>query len=214
MSPDYRNSVREKAVFPAVDLSYELTEGFAARFIRYKVGRLVMRATIRRSDRDDLEQDIKLHLVRRFAQFDPALAHWNTFVVTVVERYILTFLVMRRRRRQLRFASLEAFARADLESDDEGRAMALGEQESDCGSHDPMLQLDLVLDVQHILARLPERVQHLCRRLMSNSLAEVARQMQVPRTTLRGHILLLRNGFTTAFEENRKKVPSLRRDSQ
>jgi DNA-directed RNA polymerase specialized sigma24 family protein len=206
--------VRDKAVFPIIDLSYELTGGFAARFIHYKVGRLVARGTILRSDRDDLEQDIKLHLVRRFAHFDPALAHWNTFVVTVVERYILTFLVMRRRRRQLRLASLEQLTRADIESSDDGRTMALGEPESDCEFHDPTSQLDVVLDVQHILARLPEQAQQLCERLMSDSLAEVARQMQVPRTTLYSRILVLRNGFATAFEETRKKASSLRCNSQ
>jgi RNA polymerase sigma-70 factor (ECF subfamily) len=70
------------------------------------------------------------------------------------------------------------------------------------------------MDVRHILSGLPEHTQRLCERLMIDSLAEVARQMQIPRTTLRGHILLLRNVFATALEQNRKKVSSLHRDLQ
>ena len=201
-------------MFPTVDLAHELTEGFAARFIRYKVARLVDRTTIRSSDADDMEQELKLHLVRRFSQFDPALSRWNSFVVTVVERYILTFLVMRRRRRNLRFAPLEEFVDADSEPSDVDRTVAIGKRHSTSNAHDPRRQLDLALDVRHVLSCLPERTRRLCERLMIDSLAEVARQLQMPRTTLHGHILLLRNGFTTAFEEKRKKVPSLRRHLQ
>jgi RNA polymerase sigma-70 factor (ECF subfamily) len=204
----------EKAMFLPIDLSYELTKGFAARFIRYKVARLVERAVIPLSDVDDLEQELKLHLVRRFARFDPTLAHWNSFVVTVVERYILTYLVMRRRRRQLQFASLQESSSVNLDSNDMDEGNTFHQRNSDGDVQDSTTRLDLVMDVRHILSGLPEHTQRLCERLMIDSLAEVARQMQIPRTTLRGHILLLRNVFATALEQNRKKVSSLHRDLQ
>jgi RNA polymerase sigma-70 factor (ECF subfamily) len=79
---------------------------------------------------------------------------------------------------------------------------------------DSTTQLDLVMDVRHILSGLPEPTRHLCERLMTDSLAEVARQLRIPRTTLRGHILLLRNVFVTVVGKNRKKVSPLRRDLQ
>jgi RNA polymerase sigma factor (sigma-70 family) len=196
---------------PDVDLSFELTKGFAARFIRYKVARLVERALIPISDADDLEQELKLHLVRRFTRFDPARSHWNSFVVTVVERHILTYLVMRRRR-QSRFASLQDLSSVNLDSNDMDGGNTFHKHNGD--TQDSMTQLDLVMDVEHILAGLPEPTRHLCERLMIDSLAEVARQLQIPRTTLRSHILLLRNVFATVLEQNRKKVSSLHRDLQ
>jgi RNA polymerase sigma-70 factor, ECF subfamily len=197
-----------------IDLPYELTNGFAARFIWYKVTCLVSRASINRSDRDDLEQELKLHLVRRFGKFDPTIASWNSFVIAVVERYILTFLVMRRRRRQMRFSSLEALIRTDVDSNNDNRTMVVSKEWLGRDCDDPIMQCDLAIDVQHIIAHLPEQARHLCERLMSDSPAEVARQMQIPRTTLCSRILMLRNGFTTAFEETRKNVSSLRRKPQ
>lgn len=201
-------------MFPPVDLSHELTVGYAARLICYKVGRLVARGSIGCSDREDLEQDLKLHLLRRFDQFDPALAHWNTFVVVVVERYILTYLVAHRRRRRLQFASFEECSHTEVESSCNGGARALGESKQGGIICDPAKQLDLILDVRHIVDLLPESTQHLCKRLMHDPPAEVARQIQIPRTTLHGRISMLRKRFRTALENNRKKDPSPRRPSQ
>ena len=57
-----------------IDLSSELSHGFAASFIRYKATRLVGRAGIRPCDQEDVEQELRLHLVQRFPKFDPARA--------------------------------------------------------------------------------------------------------------------------------------------
>ena len=62
---------RPHTVAPAdIDLNQELTCGFAHKFIRHKSRQLVGRCGIRRADRADLDQDLKLHLMRRFGQFD------------------------------------------------------------------------------------------------------------------------------------------------
>lgn len=197
-------------MFPPVDLSHELTAGFAARLICYKVGRLVARGSIRCSDREDLEQDLKLHLLRRFDQFDPALGHWNTFVLVVVERYILTYLVARRRRKQCTCRGTSFLQ----ETDPDDASNTVGKSNTECKQCNPTSKLDLVLDVHQIVNHLSESEKHLCKRLMHDRPAEVARQIQIPRTTLHGHISMLRKRFRAAFENNRKKVPSLRRPSQ
>jgi hypothetical protein len=88
------------------------------------------------------------------------------------------------------------------------------ESTSDGSSFDPTSQHDLVLDVQNILNRLPESSQQLCKQLMHDSPTEVARQIQIPRTTLHGHISMLRKNFRNAFENNRKKVSPHCRRSQ
>ena len=184
----------------AVDLSSELTHGFAARFIRYKAARLVGRAGIRPCDQEDFEQDLRLHLVQRFDKFDPKVAHWNAFVVTVVSHHVLTLLLRRRRsKRGHDLAHISLHDMADGESGLRGEskipaAEGYANQACDC---DETARRDLAIDVRDILARLPARRRKLCQRLMCDSPSEVARQLQMPRTTLRGHILSLRQHFTT-----------------
>jgi RNA polymerase sigma factor (sigma-70 family) len=201
-------------VFPPVDLSHELTEGFAARFIHDKVGRLVARGTIGPSDREDLEQDLKLHLIRRFDQFDPSVAHWRTFVVVVVERFILTYLVARRRRRrrEVRPSPKDSVAESVTNNNLQSRRHSVSVPVDN--SFDPTSQRDLALDVCEIVSGLPESTRRLCEQLMHDSPAEVARQTQIPRTTLHGHISMLRKSFRAATENNRKNPSSHRRRSQ
>lgn len=182
---------------PVIDLSQELTQGFAARFIRYKASRLVGHAGIRPCDQEDLEQDLRLHLVRRFPKFNPKVGHWNAFVVTVVSRHILTLLVQRcrgKRRHELAMISLEEIAGAVPESgDDDTVAKPRSEQ---CMAVEDTSQRDLAIDVRETVARLPPASRELCRQLMQESPAEVARSLGVPRTTLCGRILSLRKEFT------------------
>lgn len=65
---------------------------FAAQLIRRKARELVARSGFSPSDRDDIEQELRLILLRRLDKFDPSVAHYNAFVTTVIERYSATIL--------------------------------------------------------------------------------------------------------------------------
>ena len=69
---------------------------FAARLIRRKARELSSRPGFSSSDRDEIEQQLRLILLKRLDKFDPAVAHYNAFVTTVVERYSATILEHRR----------------------------------------------------------------------------------------------------------------------
>lgn len=181
---------------PPVDLTYQLTDGFAARFIRNRVARLVYLHTISRTDCDDFEQELKLHLLKCIAKFDPAVAHWNVFVVMAIERRILTLLVSRRRRQKL-FISIEELIPLEYEHGDCVAKPSCPQEIGDVNH--PTMSIDLILDVRQILTAQTEVKRNLCRRLMQHSLAEVARQMRVPRSTLRGRIFSLRHQFESVF---------------
>lgn len=181
-----------------IDLSHELTQGFAARFIRYKARRLIGRAGIRPCDQEDLEQDLRLHLVQRFPKYDPNVAHWNAFVVTVISRYVLTLLVQRRRGKRHHDLSVLSLDEMALDAAAAGDADRWHERcSAPSAVCDGTSQQDLAIDVRDVISRLPRRSRELCRRLMNESPTEVARQMRVPRTTLRGRIVALREEFTT-----------------
>ncbi len=195
----------------ALDLSQELTRGFAARFIRYKTAQLISRPGFSPTDREDLEQELKLHLLQRCVRFDPQVAHWNAFVVTVLSRHLLTLVLKRRRGKPLR--SLEEFTDDAEAVGDGGESAGLNGHATLCIA-DNTAQLDLVLDVQTVLARMPHDSRVLCRRLMSASPAAVARQLGVPRTTLYRRIIGLRKQFRRVAKNSEKNFASLFRQTQ
>lgn len=65
---------------------------FAARLIRRKARELSRHTGFNPSDREDIEQDLLLVLLKRSRRFNPRIAHYNAFVTTVVERYAATLI--------------------------------------------------------------------------------------------------------------------------
>ncbi len=159
------------------DLRNLVTSGFADRAICQKARQLAGRNGFSVSERQDIEQELRLHLLRRLAKFDPDIAHWNVFVRTVLERRAAS-LVARRQ------ASIRASSAVDsfIEFDDR--------------------RVDMVIDTEAILAKLPSKTRDLCERLKKDSVSEVARQLFLARTTLRDRVERLREHFVAAAPEN------------
>ena len=91
MKPDTRQSPTPQP-HPHSSASPKQLDAFAARLIRRKARQLVGRAGFTRSDRDDIEQELALKLLKQLSAFDPGEAHWHVFVTTVVERYAASLL--------------------------------------------------------------------------------------------------------------------------
>jgi RNA polymerase sigma-70 factor, ECF subfamily len=156
----------------AVNLEQWVTSGFAARAIRQKAKQLAGRSGFSLSEQEDIEQELRLHLLRRLSKFDPHVAPWNVFVRTLVERHTATLVAQRRTR---------------IRATDNVQPCVASQEAS----------LDIVLDTETVLAELPCRARELCERLKNDTVAEVARQMGVPRSTLRDDIARLRKHFQT-----------------
>jgi RNA polymerase sigma factor (sigma-70 family) len=170
---------------PAVlDPRQLLASGYTTRAIRHKARQLVGRRGFNISEQEDIEQELRLHLLRRFSKFDPRIAHWKVFVRTVIERRAAT--LVRQRCLQGRLLCLDNAQAAS----------------SECN-------IDLAIDTSSLMAQLPRRSRELCKRLMGASVAEVARQMNIPRSTLRDEITRLREHFYTMRQKNCQIVPPL-----
>ena len=78
------------------NLADHVISGFADRAIRYEARQLAGRHGFSLSEREDLEQEFRLHVLRRLASFDPHVAHWNVFVRTLLERHAATLVEQRR----------------------------------------------------------------------------------------------------------------------
>jgi hypothetical protein len=65
---------------------------FASRLIRRKAREVVRCAGFNLSDRQDIEQELTLVLLRRLGRFNHRVAHYNAFVTTVVEPLAASYL--------------------------------------------------------------------------------------------------------------------------
>ena len=75
-----------------VDNSGDGIDLSAAGLIRFKARQLVGKAGFTASDREDIEQELILDLLRRLPKYDPKRAQRNTFIARVVEHRVATLI--------------------------------------------------------------------------------------------------------------------------
>ncbi len=187
---------------PTIDLAKELTSGFAHKFIRHKTRQLIGRYGLRSADRPDLDQDMKLLLLRRFEKFDPEISDWQCFVITVIERQVAT--ILQKRRRLKRRGLGKEVSLADDALDEDGVVVEIADLVSpdDLAAitrvfHRPETEwFELEEDLATVLARLPDQVREICEWLKHQSVLASADAIEIPRTTLLYLLDQLREQFT------------------
>lgn len=171
------------------------------RFIRSKVRKLVGRHGFTRSDRDDLEQELLLRLLKCLPQFDPDQGCNAAFDVMVVQRSVANIVRERKaaKRDYRRVTSLNVVIadNGDGGPTELGDTIARREQDARrCRApRRPEELAQLVGDMAEIIGQLPTDLRELAEALKTQSVAEIARQKGVARTTLYGDIGKLRRRF-------------------
>ncbi len=176
--------------------SYEGIDTYAANLIRNKSRLLIGKAGLTESDRPDLEQE-------RMKRYNPAKAKKTTFMARIVERRIASLLERRfaqRRDCRLCRASLnepaassfgESLERGDLMSRDLHPSVKTGEPvERKSG--------DMQIDLEAVIASLPEQLRDLCDRLRTSNMMEISRETGICRGTLYYRLSLLREALQEA----------------
>lgn len=166
---------------------------FAVRVARKTVRRLVGAWGFTASDRQDLEQELLLEVLRRLPRFDPARGRREPFVASVVANTAADLIQHRRAecRDWRRASSLH-----DEAAECDGRRVELWRtlDEEACrerrglGCRDEAAREDLRIDVAAAVAQLPEELQAVCLALACGSVREVARKTGVPRWTVRAQV--------------------------
>lgn len=190
----------------SVDIGHELSEGFAAKFIRRKAKQVARRPEFSASDVDDIAQDLTVHLLEQFEEFDPAQGHFNVFVTTVVDRY--TANIVRDANAGKRDDS-GVLSLHTIVGEDEDGPITLGDQlgEDASRSNSPDWEsrknsLELSMDVEHVLSTLSPEDRELCERLKHTTVTELARELGIPRRTIRDRLDSIRERFEDAGFEN------------
>jgi len=174
---------------------------YAAQLIRRKARQLAARCGFSPSDQDDIEQELRLILLRRLGKFDPSVAHYNAFVATIIERHTATLL-------QHRCAAVRSHRRLggslnQLVDDGDGHKIEVGatlaEDQPAVRTGDRFRSGEelhgLASDVAELIADLPPEIADICERLKRDSVSVVARDLGIPRSTLRDLLKSVRSRF-------------------
>jgi RNA polymerase sigma-70 factor (ECF subfamily) len=181
------------------DLDKKL-DRFTRGIIRRKINQIIGHAGLTRQDGDDLQQDLFLRVLQSLPSFDSNQGHRNKFITAVVERHVANILRNKRaeKRDHRRISSLNIMVSI---GEDEATELAetIGQRELDAqrGRHprsDEELA-QLAQDMAEMIAKLPEELRDLAQQLKTHSVAEIARNMGVPRTTLHESVRRLRQRF-------------------
>jgi RNA polymerase sigma factor (sigma-70 family) len=173
-----------------VDSENVVLQGFARSLIRRKAQQLVGYSAFRAEAVEDIEQELTLRLLRSLHRFDAEKAHVNVWTTAVVDRQAA--LLLRKRRAKKRDAG--AIRSLDAPTAD-------GEPtEVRChrGTDRDVEQFALRNDVAEVLAQMPAEDRDLAERLMEKTVPEVARDLNVPRSTLQRNVERLRRRFEDA----------------
>ena len=171
------------------------------RYIIRKHARSVVQAAgLPRYDREDVEQELLLHLWRRQGRYTPARGKRSTFVRCVIERKAAVLLASARSQRRDRRREAYSLDECVGEGSNETRRIDLFDQDdylrSTNGSEQERVHRQL--DVERLLARLRPEDQRLARLLMKDKVAEVARELGVPRSSLYSQIARIRSQLEVA----------------
>jgi len=162
----------------------------AKMIIRQRAERICEQCGFTKDDREDLEQELTLHLLERAQEFDPSRASWNTFVARITDNKATS--IIRHHGRQKRNFRLLVCSLDDTIDCERGRADTRETTHLQDGC-DPRMgttwrfeveEIDMRVDVSRVLSELSRDLQQLAQRLKTHTITEVARELGIPRSTL------------------------------
>jgi RNA polymerase sigma factor (sigma-70 family) len=177
------------------------SDPFTTSLIRKKVALLIRVPPFSAADRDDLYQELLSAVVKSAGNIDAEIGHRNPYITTVVERQLYT---IRQRHQAIKrdpsgVASLNVLTRtADGERTELIQTLDDRDADRRSGRERRRSEAELTslrLDLARAIADLPPEWQRMLELCKSHSLSEVARQMDVPRTTLGNWMREIRTRF-------------------
>lgn len=174
-------------------------EGFAERLIRSKAFQTTGR--VRLSDREDIEQQLRMELLSSLPQFNRDKAPWAAFATSVVSHAASKIVRDERaqKRNPARTVSLHITVAVPDESQDPAQLISEDDAAPPGTTRlDPIGRTDLRLDLQAITGDFSPTWRHLLRLRTTHTMSDAANEMGVPRTTLNDWTRRIRRRFEQA----------------
>jgi RNA polymerase sigma-70 factor (ECF subfamily) len=177
---------------------------YAARQIRFKAHQLVGRYGFTHDDREDLEQELAMDLLRRLPKYDRERASHNTFVARVVDHAVATIIERQktlRRGHRVPKVSLDA-PQYDGEGNETPRSEVLDAAfylrqtvRSDFRSPEDQ---DRAISLVDAVRSLPPDLEELCSLCSEYTVSDISRLIGIPRSTLYARLSKIRILFERA----------------
>jgi RNA polymerase sigma-70 factor (ECF subfamily) len=175
---------------------------YARTLIRVKARQIVRRPGFSRSDTDDVEQDLFLHLLNQIQQFDPSRGSLNTFIARVVDSAVAMLIRQRRRGKRtpetgVVIQSLEVMDQQGGPPAPLGTTLSQADAERRTGgdSMSGIELFDLADDLAHLIDALPPDLQAVCRARMDRNRKETERDLGLSRRNYDAAMELIREHF-------------------
>ena len=175
-------------------------DSFTLGYVRKQARQLVGKHGFRESDREEIEQRLFLKLAKRLHSADPDDPKWKAYVATTVQHRIASMIRDNRAEKRDHRRSSSIHVSIDTDEGSVELAHLLGEHEapsrrSSVQRSDQQLK-ELMLDINECLADFTDPTQReFFERLKHASISQVARDMDIPRTTLNAWLGKLRCRF-------------------
>jgi len=166
------------------DRDRSVLDPFVQTQIQRRARRLVGRNGFVATDREDIEQCLRLELLRRAHAFDPKKATWHGFVTLVLRRAVSRIL-------RARHAEKRDYRRNSLLQTTDPRLASHLTTNGDGNA-------DLVQDLAACEARLPSDLRAITGSLRTESLSEAARAAGLPRSTFCDRVGKVRKIYESA----------------
>lgn len=160
--------------------------GISPRVIRnmkYQAARLAHSGALPGMDKDDIEQELMLDLLRRKGRFDPDRASFDTFADRVITNRVASLTASTHKLRAERITISLDFVVANDDVDD-GTSLLdkLDDLENPCAVDE--LKIGLVRDVARFIGDLPPVLQRYVAILAADNVCEAAREAGLHRSTV------------------------------
>jgi hypothetical protein len=171
-----------------------------SRVIRKCVCSAIKRFGWSRWDREDLEQDVTLHLWSRRTRFDAAKGRWLHFVAVVCRNYLRGEASRRRAEKRSQHHETDSLNLQGWDGSDRSAVVANGCHARRMGNVTRSAQdvLETAVDLDTVTLQLSPVHRTICQRLKSDRPTSVARQLKMSRARLWRHLAEIREQFERA----------------
>jgi RNA polymerase sigma factor (sigma-70 family) len=168
---------------------------------RNKVRRIGWLSDLNSAEKAELQQECLIDVARRWQYYDPRQCPEMAFVAMVVKNRIMDFYA--NRLKVVRDFDEKLFSLDDPAKDEDGDKVESGhllpesahEFRRNTRRRSRRETFELQHDIRHLVAKLPPDLQRVCEMLMRYSVAEAARRLKMPQSTLRDKIKGLKDHF-------------------
>jgi len=172
---------------------YDGFDDFTAKLIKRKARQLVGKAGITDADREDLEQELALHVLISTPRFDSSRAQFRTFIARVIDRKVASIIRGRKAAKRGYGVACQSLNEAIQDEDGyEVERLDLLEATADESAD------DLDVDLRNAIATLPPNLQKLYQRLKHGSPSEIARETGTARSTVYDQMKSIMRTFAKA----------------